>query len=78
MGMGRQGGSQSGMWVATTELPRSPGHTFYDKLNQLLAEAGFDRRCEELCAPYYAEGTGRPWIPPGVYFRMLFVGYFEG
>jgi len=78
MGMGRQGGSQSGMWVATTELPRSPGHTFYDKLNQLLAEAGFDRRCEELCAPYYADGTGRPSIPPGVYFRMLFVGYFEG
>jgi transposase len=66
------------MWVAASELPRSPGHTFYDKLNRLLAEADFDRRCEELCAPYYADGTGRPSIPPGVYFRMLFVGYFEG
>ncbi|HEY0300493.1 MAG TPA: transposase [Rhizomicrobium sp.] len=64
--------------MAATELPRSPGHTFYDKLNQLLAEAAFDRRCEELCAPYYAAGTGRPGIAPGVYFRMLFVGYFEG
>jgi IS5 family transposase len=66
------------MWVATSELPRSPGHTFYDKLNRLLAEADFDRRCEELCAPYYADEVGRPGIPPGVYFRMLFVGYFEG
>jgi IS5 family transposase len=65
------------MWVATSELPRSPGHTFYDKLNRLLAEADFDRRCEELCEPYYADEVGRPGIPPGVYFRMLFVGYFE-
>ena len=78
MGMGRFGGTQPGMWVATNELPRSPGHTFYDKLNRLLAEADFDRRCEELCAPYYADDVGRPGIPPGVYFRMLFVGYFEG
>jgi transposase len=66
------------MWVATHELPRSPGHTFYDKLNRLLAEAEFDRRCEELCEPYYADEVGRPGIPPGMYFRMLFVGYFEG
>jgi transposase len=65
------------MWVATSELPRSPGHTFYDKLNRLLAEADFDHRCEELCEPYYADDVGRPGIPPGVYFRMLFVGYFE-
>ncbi len=78
MGMGRHGGTQPEMWVAASELPRSPGHTFYDKLNRLLTEADFDRRCEELCAPYYADGTGRPSIPPGVYFRMLFVGYFEG
>lgn len=78
MGLGRHGGTQPGMWVATKELPRSPGHTFYDKLNRLLAEADFDRRCEELCAPYYADDVGRPGIPPGVYFRMLFVGYFEG
>ena len=78
MGMGRHGGTQPGMWVATSELPRSPGHTFYDKLNRLLAEADCDRRCEELCEPYYADDVGRPGIPPGVYFRMLFVGYFEG
>jgi len=78
MGLGRREGKQSGMWVATTELPRSPGHVFYEKLNRLLAEADFDRRCEEICAPYYADELGRPSIPPGVYFRMLFVGYFEG
>jgi transposase len=66
------------MWIATHELPRSPGHVFYEKLNRLLAEADFDRQCEELCAPYYADTVGRPSIPPGVYCRMLFVGYFEG
>jgi transposase len=65
------------MWIATRDLPRSPGHPFYRKLNELLDEAGFDRFVEELCRPYYAE-RGRRSIPPGVYFRMLFVGYFEG
>ena len=78
MGLGRRETTQPGMWVATHELPRSPGHVFYEKLNRLLAEAEFDRQCEELCAPYYAEAVGRPSIPPGVYCRMLFVGYFEG
>jgi transposase len=66
------------MWVAATELPRSPGHSFYEKLNRLLAEADFDRQVEALCRPYYDDEVGRPSIPPGVYFRMLFVGYFEG
>lgn len=62
----------------TTELPRSPGHVFYDKLNRVLAEAEFDKFVEELCEPYYADRIGRPGIPPGIYFRMVFVGYFEG
>jgi transposase len=66
------------MWVATKRLPRSPGHAFYEKLNGLLDSIGFDRRCEELCKPYYAEVMGRRGIPPGVYFRMLMVGFFEG
>ena len=65
-------------WVMTSDLPKSPGHPFYRKLNEVLRESGFDRFCEELCAPYYAEKMGRPSIPPGVYFRMLLVGYFEG
>ena len=65
------------MWVATGELPQSPGHVFYEKLNEVLAAGGFDAWVEKQCLPYY--GTkGRPSIPPGVYFRMLLVGYFEG
>ena len=64
--------------MATTDLPKSPGHVFYEKLNRLLAEAGFDDFVEKLCEPYYADRVGRPGIPPGVYFRMVFVGYFEG
>ena len=80
MSMGRRSGQQTPMWVAATDLSRSQGHRFYEKLNELLAEAGFDRRVEELCAPYFeADGkAGRPSVAPGVYFRMLFVGYFEG
>jgi transposase len=78
MALGRRGPKQVGMWVATSNLPSSPGHSFYEKLNKLLGEAEFDRRVEKLCAPYYAEDFGRPGIPPGVYFRMLLVGYFEG
>lgn len=68
------------MWVAATELAQSQGHRFYEKLNELLGEAEFDRRVEELCAPYFEADSkaGRPSIAPGVYFRMLFVGYFEG
>ncbi len=79
MGMGRRPEHQQPeLWVPTADLPRSPGHVFYDKLNALLAEAGFDRHVEGLCQPYYADGVGRDSIPPGVYFRMLLVGYFEG
>jgi transposase len=69
---------QQDFWIATAALPRSEGHVFYRKLNQLLAEAGFDPFVESLCAPYYPNRMGRPGIPPGVYFRMLLVGYFEG
>lgn len=68
---------QPDLWVPTANLLASSGHPFYEKLNQLLAAAGFDRWVEGLCEPHYAK-VGRPSIPPGVYFRMLFVGYFEG
>ncbi len=78
MSMGRRPEQrQADLWIATTDLPQSPGHVFYEKLNALLAEAGFDRHVEALCQPYYANDVGRESIPPGVYFRMLFVGYFE-
>jgi len=78
MAMGRRNVEQQGeLWMLASQAPRSPGHVFYVKLNELLAEAGFDPWVEPLCQPYYAD-TGRPGIPPGVYFRMLLVGYFEG
>jgi transposase len=78
MSMGRRPMEQQEAWVATTDLPRSPGHPFYQKLNELLAEADFDGYVEKLCAPYYANDKGRPSIPPGTYFRMILIGYFEG
>jgi transposase len=78
MALGKRQTEQQELWVATTELPRSPGHPFYRKLNHLLAEDGFDAWLEQLCAPNYHATQGRPSIPPGVYFRMLLVGYFEG
>lgn len=78
MALGRRNEARQGeLWVATQNLPTSPGHVFYEKLNRLLAEGGFDAFVEGLCEPYYAK-SGRPGIPPGVYFRMLLVGYFEG
>jgi hypothetical protein len=78
MALGKRQRERQEMWVATTDLPRSPGHPFYRKLNELLVEAGFDDWIEQLCAPHYHEKLGRPSIPPGVYFRMILVGYFEG
>jgi transposase len=78
MAVGKCESSDQLEWVMTCDLPKSPGHPFYRKLNAVLAESDFDRFCEELCAPYYADKMGRPSIPPGVYFRMLLVGYFEG
>ena len=68
---------QQELWVATDSIAKAPGHVFYERLNQLLSESGFDSFVEELVAPYYST-KGRPGIPAGVYFRMLFVGYFEG
>ena len=64
--------------MATQKLPRSPGHPFYERLNQVLEKAGFDAFVEGLCARFYAAGIGRPSLRPGRYFRMLLVGYFEG
>jgi transposase len=78
MALGKRRDDQQEMWVATTSLPKSEGHAFYRKLNRLLAEADFDRTVEKLCEACYHHQLGRPSIPPGVYFRMLLVGYFEG
>jgi transposase len=78
MALGKRRNEQQDLWVASSDLPQSPGHPFYVKLNKLLAEAEFDACVEKLCTPYYADSRGRPGIPPGVYFRMLLIGYFEG
>ena len=74
----RQGSRQEEMFVQASALPDSPGHPFYAQLNELLAAHDFDLFVEERCAPCYAQTLGRPSIPPGVYFRMLMIGYFEG
>ena len=74
----RKSEQQEDLFIMADRLPRSPGHVFYQNLNRLLLEGGFDRWIEKLCEPYYADGRGRPSIPPGTYFRMLLVGYFEG
>src|SRR5262245_5587305 len=66
------------MWVTTTDLPTAASHPFYRRLNQLLREHGFDDFAEAQCAPFYAETMGRPGLPPGIYFRLLLIGYFEG
>jgi IS5 family transposase len=80
MAMGKRKPRQESLFVATDRLAQAPGHPFYQRLNALLAEAGFDRWVEQRCRKYYEqdEPRGRKSIPPGVYFRMLFVGYFEG
>jgi len=64
--------------IALKDLPPPPANPFYERLNTVLDEAGFEPFVEDLCRPYYADGFGRPGVPPGVYFRMLFFGYFEG
>lgn len=78
MSMGKRTSEQQGkLWVATDSLAVGPGHPFYVRLNEVLATEDFDPFVESLCAPYYQEKRGRPSIPPGVYFRLLLIGYFE-
>ena len=73
-------GVQGELFVTSGDIPESPGHVFYDRLNGLLGESSFDSFVESACRASYDVGVkgGRPSVPPGVYFRMLFVGYFEG
>jgi len=79
MAMGkREAERQADLWIVAAELPQGPGHPFYRRLNDLLAAHGFDAFVEGLCRKFYHDSLGRPGIPPGVYFRMLLIGYFEG
>lgn len=79
MAMGkRKRNRQPTMWVATADLPTAASHPFYARLNQLLRKHGFDDFAEAQCADFYAETMGRPSLAPGIYFRLLLIGYFEG
>ena len=69
---------QQSMWIATQELPRSASHPFYKRLNRILEQNGFDEYVEQLCESFYAPTMGRPSLAPGMYFRVLMLGYFEG
>jgi transposase len=78
MAMGTRRERQEELWIPTCNLARPAGHPFYQRLNQLLAEHDFDRFVEGLCRGFYAAIMGRPGLAPGIYFRLLLVGYFEG
>ena len=76
--MGKRKKRQESLWVSAAELPTSPGHPFYQKLNGILDAAGFDAFVEKVCRPFYAPVMGRPSLTPGRYFRLFMLGYFEG
>lgn len=79
MAMGkRRATRQTAIWIATSDLPTPAAHPFYQRLNALLAKAGFDAFVEARCAGFYAATMGRPSLAPAVYFRLLLIGYFEG
>ena len=78
MGTRQQRQRQEELWVATAILACPASHPFYARLNRLLDECQFDGFVETLCKPFYAETLGRPGLAPGMYFRLLMVGYFEG
>jgi transposase len=78
MGTRKQREKQEDIWIAHTELASAPGHPFYQRLNELLDSEGFDEFVERRCAKFYAAKYGRPSLTPGIYFRSLLIGYFEG
>ena len=78
MGTRKDQEQQEEMWIPQAALPKGPGHPFYQRLNQLLEESDFDQFVEGRCRGFYAKKRGRPSLAPGVYFRLLLIGYFEG
>src|SRR5271156_5657130 len=77
MGTRKQRERQEGLWYET-ELPTAPGHPFYKRLNEVLDNAAFDTFCESNCGEFYHEKLGRPSLAPGLYFRIMMIGFFEG
>lgn len=78
MAMGHRGKKQRPIWLDVGGVSKGPGHPFYEALNRLLRQQGFDSFVEDQCRPFYALRQGRPSLPPAVYFRLLLIGYFEG
>jgi len=78
MGTRRRRQRQERLWISHQELAKGPGHPFYQRVNELLETERFDEFAEKECARFYAENHGRPSLTPGIYFRLLLVGYFEG
>jgi transposase len=78
MGTRKQREKQDEIWISHAELASAPGHPFYQRLNELLETEGFDEFVEKRCAKFYAAQYGRPSLTPGIYFRALLIGYFEG
>jgi len=78
MAMGKRKPKQEGLWVSTNEIPKAASHPFYAKVNEVLEQHKVDRRLEHLCQRFYKPVFGRPSMVPGVYFRMLLIGFFEG
>lgn len=77
--MGKRREKQQALWIATKDVLTGPGNVFYDRLNKILDEHKFDRKVEKLCRRFYKDSVlGRPSMAPGVYFRLLLIGYFEG
>ena len=77
MGTRKQRERQEGLWYKA-ELPTAPGHLFYKRLNEVLDKADFDGFCEANCGAFYHAKLGRPSLPPGLYFRIMMIGFFEG
>lgn len=69
---------QQPIWVEAASVIKPSGHPFYERLNELLRSNDFDRFAEQSCQRFYAAKMGRPGLAPGIYFRALLVGYFEG
>src|SRR3954452_2964360 len=78
MGTRKSRQRQEQLWVMHTALATAPGHSFYQQVNELLDEEKFDQFAEDACVQFYCSGNGRPSLPPGTFFRLLLIGYFEG
>jgi transposase len=78
MGTRKRRERQQPLWIASQDVVRTPANPFYERLNAILDSHGFDRKVEHLCRRYYKGSLGQPSLAPGVYFRLMLLGYFEG